>query len=171
MNKLKRYLIFAAIFQVTILIGMLVKANLPLYFGTEIKVATKPIDPRSLFRGNFVRLNYDFTKIKTDKEFIKGEEIFLKLKKNKDNLFAYHSAWKKPPKGLYIQGRVEFVKFQQGILDQGARNTYIKFANIDAFFAPKEKALKLEKDLRKSAVAIIMVGKNGKMMLKDIIAE
>ena len=40
---------------------------------------------------------------------------------------------------------------------------------IEAFFAPKEKALKLEKDLRNGGTAILMVARSGNAALKDVI--
>jgi hypothetical protein len=44
----------------------------------------------------------------------------------------------------------------------------VNFA-IDAFFAAKEKALQLEKDLRGSRVAVLMVVSNGSVTLKDVV--
>ena len=32
--------------------------------GKEIRVKVVPVDPRSLFRGNYARLNYDFSRLK-----------------------------------------------------------------------------------------------------------
>ena len=150
----------ASIFQVFVLIGMLVSANLPLYFGTEIKIATKPIDPRSLFRGNFVRLDYNLSPIKTNKAFKKGQKIFITLKKQKDLFVTNKVSKTPPPQELYIQCRVTSTTVAE---------VYFKCANIGAFFTHKERALKLEKELRKSAVAVIMVGSKGKMALKNIV--
>ena len=48
----------AIAFQMFVLVGMVVNAALPLWTGTEIRVRTLPVDPRSLFRGNYVRLAY-----------------------------------------------------------------------------------------------------------------
>ncbi|SFV87981.1 Bll0405 protein [hydrothermal vent metagenome] len=138
---------------------MLVSANLPLYFGTEIKVATKPIDPRSLFRGNYVRLDYDLSPIKTNKKFQKGDKIFITLKKQ-NTLFVSDKVSKSSPQGLHIQCRVSRVSTPE---------VYFKCANISAFFTTKAKALKLEKELSKSAIAVIMVDDSGKMALKNII--
>jgi hypothetical protein len=40
---------------------------------------------------------------------------------------------------------------------------------IHAFFAPKEKALQLEKDLRDGGVAVLMFVSNGSVTLKDVV--
>ncbi len=42
---------------------------------------------------------------------------------------------------------------------------------IEAFFAPRERALQLEKDLRGGGVAVLMVSSGGKARLMDVIAE
>ena len=39
----------------------------------------------------------------------------------------------------------------------------------DDFFAPKEKALALEKQLRKKAIAVLMVSSSGKAILKTVV--
>ena len=36
---------------------------MPLWTGKEIRVKVVPVDPRSLFRGNYARLNYDFSRL------------------------------------------------------------------------------------------------------------
>ncbi len=152
-------LMIASVFQVCILVAMLVSANLPLYFGAEIKIATKPVDPRSLFRGNFVLLDYNLSPIKTNLDFQKGEKIFITLKQ-KNGLSITNKAYKNTPNEQYIQCRVT-----KTIKDKVS----FKCANIQAFFAPREKALKLEKELRESAVAVIMLDNKGKMALKDVV--
>ncbi len=53
-------LVTAIIFQGLILIGMYVSAAMPQWTGTEIRVSTIPVDPRSMFRGHYARLNYAF---------------------------------------------------------------------------------------------------------------
>ncbi|MBT3870270.1 MAG: GDYXXLXY domain-containing protein [Gammaproteobacteria bacterium] len=46
-----------------VLVGMYVTAALPLWTGAEIRLATAPVDPRSLFRGNYALLSYDISEI------------------------------------------------------------------------------------------------------------
>ena len=64
---------------------------------------------------------------------------------------------------MYLRGRIENRRYS-------GKTKYFRLKyGIEAFFAPKEKALALEKDLRDGGVAILMVSKNGKARLKDII--
>src|SRR5262245_66029647 len=49
--------------QVLILISMIVLDAAPLVLGERIKLRVTPVDPRDLFRGDYVVLNYDFNRI------------------------------------------------------------------------------------------------------------
>ena len=62
----------AVLLQLMVLSGMLVLAAMPLWTGKEIRVKVVPVDPRSLFRGNYARLNYDFSRL--EKGALAGNE-------------------------------------------------------------------------------------------------
>ena len=78
----------AVIFQLFLIVLMLVVAVLPLKFGTPMQIRTRLYDPRDLFRGNYLDLNYDFLTISKSDEFSNyTQEILfmrcLKIKKMK----------------------------------------------------------------------------------------
>ncbi len=160
-------LIVAIAFQFVVLTGMYVKAALPLWFGTEIKVNTIPVDPRSLFRGNYARLRYDFSQIdidefSTSEQFRDGEIAFISVKADKNGIYNLSSAsLTKPDQGVFLQGRVKNIPWNKLV--------HIKFG-IEAFFAPKNKAIALEQKMRKGAVAVLMVSSSGKARIKTILA-
>ena len=56
-------LCIAAIFQLFVLTGMVGLSVMPLWSGKEIRVKTIPVDPRSMFRGNYARLRYDLSEV------------------------------------------------------------------------------------------------------------
>jgi uncharacterized membrane-anchored protein len=154
----RNYLFLASGLQILVILAMLISTNLPLYFGEEIKLQTQPIDPRSLFRGNFVRLNYNLSPIKTNIDFKKGDKIYISLKQ-KDGFSVADKAFVNIPDKKYIQCRATY---------RDDKNYMgFKCANIDAFFTNKENALKIEKDLADGGVATIMLF-NGKMTIKNI---
>ncbi len=175
MNKqLKIGFILAIAFQAFILVWMLISANLPLWFGQEIKVHTRPIDPRSLFRGNYAHLDYPLERVTLSKDqplyqhdLRRGEVIYLSLKQDDKGIYNANTLSLRPPENdIYLQGRV-LHSYQAG----STATIRLKFANINAFFAPKEKALALEKQLRKGAIAVLMVSDNGKAILKKVEKE
>jgi uncharacterized membrane-anchored protein len=168
MKKILLSLSAAIVFQFIVLSGMYVSAAMPLWTGTEIKVKTIPIDPRSMFRGNYALLDYKFSLIETkhlpdNQELRNGEIIYVLLKPGKNGLYEFSKALLEPPAaGTFLRGRIENRSYEDG-----ATFFRLKFG-IEAFFAPKVKALALEKDLRDGGVAVLMVSAKGKARLKDI---
>ena len=103
-KKLSIGLIVAVIFQFLILTGMYVKAAIPLWTGQEIRVKTIPVDPRSLFRGNYARLRYDFDRVDEKhfdtKEILRtGDIVYVSLDKQADGLYTFSGAGLQAPLG------------------------------------------------------------------------
>ena len=159
------------VFQCLVLSVEYINTVYPLWMGREVKLRTVPVDPRSMFRGNYARLNYEISNIPV-KDINKlitprhGEIIYVKLRAGKDSLYAYDGvSLDKPDNDVHIRGRIQSFR---GVRNEG--NYQIKYG-IEAYFAPKAKALKLEKELRSSGLAIVMVANNGKAALKEILSE
>ena len=154
----------AIVLQVVVLAGMVVSAAMPLWTGAEVRVATLPVDPRSLFRGNYARLDYAFSTLPEDalggvRELRAGEVVYVSLESGDDGLHRYAGAsLERPAEGLYLRGRV-----------QRGRPPYRVRFGIEAFFAPKEKALRLEEELRDGGVAVLKVSARGRAAIEDIV--
>ncbi len=164
--------VLAIVFQFMVLSGMYVSAALPMWTGSEIRVKTIPVDPRSMFRGNYARLRYKFSRIER-KQFLKNEElrngevVYAVLKPAPDGLYELAQVvLDRPESGAFIRGRV---KSRHG-WRRGVRSVQVNYG-IEAFFAPKEKALQLEKELRDGGVAVLMVSAGGKARIKDVVAR
>ena len=156
----------AIAFQLLVLIGMVAKAAIPLWSGTEIHVKTVPVDPRSMFRGNYARLRYEFGTLPegalNEIEGLRvGETVYVSLKQREEGGYEFAEAsLERPADGVFLRGR----------LVGNSPPLRIKYG-IEAFFAPKEKALKLERDLRDGGTAVLMVTGNGQAALKDVIPD
>lgn len=165
-RKIVAGLILAVVFQCCVLTGMVVSASMPLWTGTQIKIKTVPVDPRSMFRGDYARLGYEFSRLnktleKDLSQYRTGEVVYVTFKPGKDDVYRFDTVvTQKPDTGVFIRGRLET---QYG-------SARIK-CGIEAFFAPGEKALALEKQLRNSAVAVLMVSGSGRARLKDVIGK
>ena len=68
----------------------------------------------------------------------------------------------KPETGIFLRGRARHVSWQDEKIE--IRLEY----GIEAFFAPKDKALALERDLRRNGIAVLMVSADGHARLKNI---
>ena len=154
----------AIVLQLLLLVGMVAKAALPLWIGTEIRVRTVPVDPRSMFRGNYARLRYEFGTLPDDalnevEALRAGEVVYVTLGQGEDGEFEFADVSLEPPSdGIFLRGRLVEI----------SPPLRVKYG-IEAFFAPKERALKLESDLRDGGTAVLMVTGSGKAALKDVI--
>jgi uncharacterized membrane-anchored protein len=168
-HTVKTGLIAAIAFQCLVLSGMVIKAALPLWTGQEIKVNTVPVDPRSLFRGNYARLRYEFNEVsgryfKDEGELRVGDVVYITLESNEENLYEFADAHLEKPKApVFLRGRIASQRFG----DKDDASYQIRYG-IDAFFAPKEKALSLEKDLRTGGIATLMIASDGRARIKTI---
>jgi len=150
--------------QVIVLAGMVASAAMPLWTGTGVRVATIPVDPRSMFRGNYARLDYAFSTLPEDaldgvRELRAGEIVYVRLELGEDGLHRYAGAYlERPAEGVFLRGRI-----------RRGRAPYRVRYGIEAFFAPKERALRLEEELREGGVAVLKIAANGRAAIEDII--
>ncbi len=153
--------------QTGILAMIYINAQVPLWTGRPIILKTRPVDPRSLFRGNYALLDYDISRIPAKDINRLGiprpnERVYVRLTPGPDQIYTYQGiSFEKPESGVFIRGRIQ---------DRGRRSaeSYRVRYGIEAYFAPKEKALALEKQLRTSAVARIYISDSGKSALEGI---
>jgi uncharacterized membrane-anchored protein len=59
----RRVLVITAVAQLLILLAMIGLRSLPLLTGQTVLVRVVPVDPRDLFRGDYVILSYDFSRV------------------------------------------------------------------------------------------------------------
>ena len=150
--------------QVVVLAGMVTSAAMPLWTGTEVRVATLPVDPRSMFRGNYARLNYAFSTLPEDaldglRELRTGEVVYVNLEMAEGGLHRFAGAsLERPGEGVFLRGRIQ----------RGRAPHRVRYG-IEAFFAPKEKALQLERELRDGGVGVLKISANGRAAIEDII--
>ena len=154
----------AIAFQLAVLAGMVVNAALPLWTGTEIRVRTVPVDPRSIFRGNYARLGYDFGTLPEDAlpggdDLRLGEVVYVSLEPGEDEVHEFAGAsFDEPAAGVFLRGRLA-----------SDHPPYRVRYGIEAFFAPKDKALALEEDLLNGGIAVLMVTGHGRAALQNVI--
>ena len=163
-QKITACLIASAVLQAGFLVGMVAKAAMPLWIGTEIRVKTIPVDPRSMFRGNYAQLRYKFgslmeSELQEAENLRHGEIVYVKLQPGESDLYEFSGAsLNLPTTGIFLRGRIV-----------NTSPPYLVAYGIEAYFAPKERALKLEKDLREGGIAVLMVTDRGQAALKTVI--
>ncbi len=160
-------LLLVMLLQAGVLGGEYLTAAYPLWTGREIKLKTLPVDPRSLFRGNYARLSYGISSIPSSaysesRLLRNGEIVFVRLKSNPEGLYDFAGiSLSRPESGIFLRGRVT------GRHYSAQSEIKIRYG-IEAWFAPKEKALQMQRDLRSGGIAVVMVAKGGSAVLKGI---
>lgn len=142
-----------SLFQLLIIAGMLVKALYPLMVGQEVMLKIVAQDPRDIFRGNYVALNYDFSSLDLDSiphnlpdssEWYFGDQLYVELKEG-ENYYQTAGLWTEPPVSgnIYLKAIVQY-RFSP-------RHSY-RFINlgcgIETYFTDPENAKYLEEVIR-----------------------
>ncbi|HUL36188.1 MAG TPA: GDYXXLXY domain-containing protein [Thermodesulfobacteriota bacterium] len=107
-----KYIIFVLL-QVALLVGIIAYRQYWVATGGKILLRTAPVDPRDIFRGDYVSLRYDISVLDLDtlgvKEgFKNNEKVYVLLEKNPEGVFNAKSVSRTLPAGeKFIQGRVQ----------------------------------------------------------------
>ncbi|MCY6484137.1 GDYXXLXY domain-containing protein [Clostridium aestuarii] len=167
-----------------ILTSMTVRPIMTNMLGEEILIKIKPLDPRDLFRGDYVQLNYEINDIdseKLDKEILKlkGEneyypfealkenKLYVSLKKNVKSYEVDKVTLKKPKEGVFLKGKYEYSLWHNNKKDKldGIRVKY----TLDKYFVPENTGEELEEKARKGEVFAKIKVYKGYSYLKEIV--
>ncbi|MCH2556908.1 MAG: GDYXXLXY domain-containing protein [Alcanivorax sp.] len=156
-SLLRTGLIAAVLAQLAVLGGLFVHSQYPLWVGREVRVATLPVDPRDLFRGQYVRLNYGFSRLPIpDMELPRGgDDVYVPLEREGDLWRAGRAQLRPPTRPPFLHGTILRVAGGEMVVRYG----------IEAWFAPPDDALRLEADLRDGGVARLKVTADGRAAL------
>ncbi|OUT19245.1 GDYXXLXY domain-containing protein [Campylobacter concisus] len=172
-----KVLIVAVVFQISLIGIMLGYALMPLYFGQEVRVRVSLYDPRDLFRGNYVDLNYEFSNFHSgnfdendkddryidqyDERVRDGARVYAVLKPDVNGTYSFAKfSISKPDSGVFLAGRYDGYSF-------------VKYG-IEHFYMSPDSAANTENEIREedvNAYAVLMVMGNGKARLKDLIIQ
>lgn len=137
----------------------------PLRYGTPVLLQTQPVDPRSLFRGNYVRLNYAISRVDAalaSTPFRKHEVVYVALQPQGRYQVASALLHQPPAQGPFIRGRIRWHSGEQYWIDYG----------IEAYFMPREKALAAQAAVReKEAWAQVFLLDNGRAAIAELHCE
>lgn len=171
------------VLQTAALLGMVGSKQYTLSTGVPIVLRTEPIDPRSLFRGDYVRLHYAISQLSIDKlagdrEFERGDTIFVLLRQEAEFWEAVSVHHAPPPameKQMVIKGRVEWIN-QQNVLRQGAPAEPIRSINVkygvENYFVPEGEGRALERPAQGETVSIrLVVDRHGNAAIKAVLVN
>lgn len=108
------------VLQFAALIAMIANKQWTLNTGTPVVLQTEPVDPRSLFMGDYARLNYPISRLRLDgdkgiggdKDFKRHDTVWVALKAEPDDARAIsvHHQRSAVPAGLIaLKGEVQYL--------------------------------------------------------------
>jgi uncharacterized membrane-anchored protein len=130
----RKVLVATVVAQMVILIGMIGLRALPLLTGKTVLVRVQPVDPRDLFRGDYVILSYPFSRTSPETiDGLSGNERMRKLDGRTvyvplvpDSIPGHWRADKatvvKPAGGLFLRGQME----RYGSVKFGIESYYVQ---------------------------------------------
>ena len=166
MNK-KKIFIIIGILWIVIIGGFIAFKEFTLQTGDEILLKTMPVDPRDLFRGDYVILRYDISTIHTDEISLKGSDfkagnnVYISLNVDKDKIGSLSGITKqKPEEKIFIAGNVKNVYGNSMDVEYG----------IESYFVPEGKGKEIERNLGKIYTKVA-VDDFGNAVIKSLVLD
>ena len=163
----KKIFIILAIFWLVIIGGFVLVKEYTLRSGQEVLLKTRALDPRDLFRGDYVTLRYDIStldlnSVSSDEvDFKSGDKIYLLLTSG-ENYSTPSKIHTSPPKeGLFLKGIVRNVSKDRLIVEYG----------IESYFVPEGRGKIIERRLGTSVDVKVSIDKFGNAVIKSLLIE
>lgn len=149
--------------------------------GTEVRLRTAPVDPRDLFRGDYVVLSYEISLVDPGAAITvrPGERVFVTLRPGPDGFAQAETASPDKPAdaagGTVIAGRVTSVtacpRSETGRLDcDRGRRLSIAYG-IESYFVPQGEGRVIERTERKRIEVVAAVSAAGEAAIKRLLVD
>jgi uncharacterized membrane-anchored protein len=178
MKKYRIYMLaLVVLLQTAALTGMVAIKHRTLITGRPILLETEPIDPRSLFRGDYVRLNYaigslDYANVEGDSDFKRRDAVYVMLREGERFWEAVSIHSEMPahgPDSIIVRGEVR----RSGIWIDGEKRDGIGVRyGIENYFVPEGEGMALERPAEGEEVSIMVaVDEAGASAIKAVLVN
>lgn len=165
----------AVLLQLGVLAGMIALHLYPLVIGNRVLLQVIPVDPRDVFRGDFVILGYDFSPWRLEK--IEGLPRTPAFASNQswEDVPVYVSLEEDPKSKHWRATRASVIRPASGVYLRGLYRPYgfpaIR-AGIEAFYVEERSGHDYEKAIRdKKLFAEVAVAPSGAAKLVRLVVE
>lgn len=164
------------ILQTVVVFGMIAMKQYTLNTGTPILLETEPVDPRALFRGENVKLQYTINELNLqelggDECYWNRDVIFVTLEQRKkywDAVAAHHHRPRVAHGQVVIKGRV---MWRGRDTSQACEEVYVEYL-IEDYFVPEGKGRALEWATRDGQVDIrVAVDRHGNAGILAVLVD
>jgi uncharacterized membrane-anchored protein len=145
-------------FQALILVVMIASRELVLLRGETLWLRVVPVDPRDLFRGDYVILGYDFSRM-GPAGAVPGQTVYVthEPEANGQHWRAVDVSTQRPSRGKFIQGMVQGGRIECG---------------IESFFVQEGRGRRYEDAIRAGRLyAEIAVDADGRAVVRRLRVE
>ncbi|MGA2797590.1 MAG: GDYXXLXY domain-containing protein [Thermoguttaceae bacterium] len=159
------------ILQLVVLVGMIAMRLAPLLTGDTILLRVVPVDPRDIFRGDYVTLGYECSRIPAqgiaglrnyqnyDFSKVQGQTVYVALAPEPDGKHWRPEQYstERPKQGIYLRGQIQGRQIQYG---------------IESYFVQEGKGRDYENAVRNRKLsAKISVTAGGEAVIRDLLIE
>lgn len=176
---MKRWFIVIVAAQLLFLVGESVYYQVRRESGIEVRLKVVPVDPRSLFMGNYMTLSYDISDVDVryvrasmldPKDLPSGRTVYVILDTTGPTAIVQGVSQFQPsvlkPGGVFLKSRVTRNRFARG--GQSGGGTITVDYGISRYFIPEARQEEVNRMGRDNIVAIASVSPDGQAMLKGI---
>jgi uncharacterized membrane-anchored protein len=150
--------------------------------GTEIRLKTEPVDPRDLFRGDYVVLAYPISRVEVDTAarpaFRRGERVFVSLERDEQGFATATGVTRERPAGgaVVIAGRVVSTSAcafnAEGRPDCSGRRGRLRIAyGLESYFVPQGEGRAIETTDRARVEVVAAVSPSGEAAIKRLLID
>jgi len=100
--------LFVIIFLVlSVVFSFIIYNGWPLWTGKKMVLDTLPVDPFDPFRGQYMIINYEISRLDVVEGFNEGDSVYVNLEKDEQGVWRFQSAsGSKPEIGDFIKGNI-----------------------------------------------------------------
>ena len=180
---LPRY-ILAALLLCGLIFAMVYQRSEILRSGQEVRLETVPVDPRDLFRGDYVVLDYRISSVELPKDatsaFRRGQKVFVTLRPNETGKATAVAISPDRPAvsgaDIVIQGTVTAASVcpfgASGIRDckLETRAVHVKYG-LESYFVPQGEGKKIESTEKSRLEVVAAVTPSGQAAIKRLLID
>lgn len=137
----KKLFIIALFFWIVIFGALIFSKEYILKTGTDILLKIEPVDPRDLFRGDYVRLRYSISRINLNEteyeeteSFERDDLVYVNLAADIKYAYPTKVSKLKPKDGIFIKGKINYAYVNnvcelEYIIDKRKYTNYFNYCN------------------------------------------
>ena len=180
---LPRY-ILAALLLCGLILAMVFQRAAILRDGQEVRLEVVPVDPRDLFRGDYVVLDYRISTVSLPKDappaFTRGQKVFVTLQPGENGKAKAVAISSERPAAsgtdIVISGTVlspSVCPFNEsGIMDCKAGNRAVRVKyGLESYFVPQGEGKKIEATAKARLEVVAAVAPSGQAAIKRLLID